>query len=330
MLFRSVSPALVPGQYSVSVYDAKNNQIEKGFGLKIIGTIPTPTAVITTRLSPNSPSSRIVTVSSSQVTPNVVLGVFGIKSQNSSPVIKNVGFNIAGISPASALKNIRLAVGGQTYGANAPVGNAVTFTNMAVSLAADQWADLVLTADVNPGYSNVSASSTLIASSIASDNNLNLSGASNITSNSTTFVQVGVNVSNMSAVLSNGSPVDVTGRVIGRNANFTFTLTNTNNNDVSVSKYPSLFVDAVSRVNGVINVSASSTISSEVASPSMMPGDTFSAYSIPSGISRTFTLSGILKSPATAGIATLGISKINYSGGAISSGLEALSVSASF
>ena len=299
---------------------------------------------IYTRVSPNTPDKRIVTTSVSQVTPDVVLGVYSLKSQNQNSTINSLNFNIKNSTNAatsSIFQNVRLKVGGQVYGANSLSAGASTFTNLNFTLAQDQWTDVSVVADVLSNISGVSASSTLVAAGIVGvDGNYNtvtVSNASNATANDVQLQTSGISVSNLSASYTLGG-AGANGDA-GASVTFAFTVTNTGNSDVYVSKVPGVALATSTTGSAGSPATASSTITYVTSNPGTMASDTGTAptsgaFVIPAGSSRTLTYSGSLNNiNGTAGIRVFKITSINFgtsagtpTGSSVSFNLEPLTV----
>ena len=299
---------------------------------------------IYTRVSPNTPDKRIVTTSVSQVTPDVVLGVYSLKSQNQNSTINSLSFNInnsTNAATSSIFQNVRLKVGGQVYGANSLSAGASTFTNLNFTLAQDQWTDVSVIADVLSNISGVSASSTLVKAGIVGvDSNYNtvtVSNASNATANDVQLQTSGISVSNLSASYTLGG-AGANGDA-GASVTFAFTVTNTGNSDVYVSKVPGVALATSTTGSAGSPVTASSTITYVTSNPGTMASDTGTAptsgaFVIPAGSSRTLTYSGSLNNiNGTAGIRVFKITSINFgtsagtpTGSSVSFNLEPLTV----
>ncbi len=314
-------------------------------------------ASIYSRVSPNTPASRIVVTNATNNTNNVVLGVFGLKAQNQSATINslnfliNTGTSTASYATTSLISNLRLQVGGQTYGANALSAGNTTFTNLNIALPVDQWTDVTLLADINSGYqsSNITASSTLVAATISgvdsNYNSLTVSTASNVTSNSVTFLQSGLQLSSpvatLGAAISGVIPGNVAGTV-GYNTKYTFTLTNNGSSNVFVSKAAGAFLGTTTELAGTVTSNtASSSITSVTVSGDSLAEDTSTAWVIQAGGTRTFTFDGVLKSGGGGGVSRQTISKIYFNTAAanvgatstanvIDFGLNSLTLSAGF
>jgi len=306
------------------------------------------TGDIYTRVSPNTPDKRIVTTSVSQVTPDVVLGVYSLKSQNQNSTINSLSFNInnsTNAATSSIFQNVRLKVGGQVYGANSLSAGASTFTNLNFTLAQDQWTDVSVVADVLSNISGVSASSTLVAAGIVGvDGNYNtvtVSNASNATANDVQLQTSGISVSNLSASysLTTGG---ANGNTTGAAVTFAFTVTNTGNSDVYVSKVPGVALATSTTGSAGSPATASSTITYVTSNPGTMASDTGTAptsgaFVIPAGSSRTLTYSGSLNNiNGTAGIRVFKITSINFgtsagtpTGSSVSFNLDPLTVTPS-
>ncbi|MFA6050235.1 MAG: peptidoglycan-binding domain-containing protein [Candidatus Paceibacterota bacterium] len=286
------------------------------------------TGDIYTRVSPNTPDTRIVTSSASQTTPDVVLGVFSIKSQNQTSTVNSMNFTLQtmnsgetalGPQATSMFQNVRLKVGSQVYGAST-FATTTIFTNLNINLPQDQWTDVTLLADLLANTA-ASASTTIDASTIAgvdaNFSSLTVSNAADATSNKVKFQTSGISVSNMSAsyTLTTGG---ANGNTTGAAVTFTFTVTNTGNSDVYISKVPGVALATSTTGSAGSPATASSTITYVTASPSTYASDTGTApssgaYVVPAGASRTLTYSGSLDNTnGTAGIRVFKITTINF------------------
>jgi hypothetical protein len=295
---------------------------------------------IYTRIDPSAPATdRTVVTSTSQTTPSVILGVFGVKSQNQSSTINGLSFNLntslgstGSVDAAHTYSNLRVQAGGLTYGSNA-LGTTTTFTNMSIPLAQDAWVPITLIADVQSGVNGIKASSTLLATGgqvVGVDSNYNTltySNASNQTSTNNVYSTSGVNITSPSASFGT-CPVN-NNTTIQCDMSMSFTVTNVGNSDVFISKTPGVALATTSGPTAV-GVTASTTLQSiNIAAG---PGDTTTLYDIPSQGSRTFTYSGTFSRTVgtTAGYETFQITGINFgvngsgTGSTINYGLEPL------
>ncbi len=279
------------------------------------------TSFLSAQLSPNTPVSRIVVTSPEQVTSNVVLGVYSVRSQYSTSTLKYVNFNInntSAVPVGSIMTNIRLIDSNKTYGSIRVSANEVAFTNLSVILPTGQWKDLMVVADIAPAISQVTASTALIASSLrgvdSAGREVSSIQAVNVTANDVKFIQGGLSVSSGSTVI--GSAITYMNTIVGYNVSFKFTLLNASNNDLYVPKVPASLL-STSSVGSTYGSSASTTISYISVSPDAMAADTSRAYVIPAGMERSFVANGRL-SPASAGIQStiLRITGINYNSSA--------------
>lgn len=257
------------------------------------------TGTIYTRIDPSAPSTdRIIVTSSSQSTTDVVLGVFGLKSQNQNSTVNALSFNInssTGVATTTLYSNLRIRSGSLTYGSNNPVAGNQTFSNLSIPLPEDQWVTVTLLADVNTNQTAVSASSTLVKAGIvgvdANFNTLTTSSASNQTSTNNVYSLSGVNVTPGSVALSNCGSSYSNGPTDNCSMSMTFTVTNVGNADIFISKTPSIALATSSSPT-----TASTTLTS--ISIAAAPGDTSASYVIPAQGSRTFTYSGRFGRPA--------------------------------
>ena len=275
-------------------------------------------ATIYTRISPTTPDQRVQVTSTSNSTPDVTLGVFGLKAQNQSATLNSLSFNInsdTGVATTTLLSNLRLKIGGLTYGSNSLAAGSVTFTNMTIPLAQDQWIDVTLLADINTNQTGVTASSTLVGTSAvgvdANFNSLVTTSASNVTANDVQFLATG-SVS-ISGITSNKGTVTTptSGTWLAAYPSLGFTVTNNGNSPIYISKVANSAL-ATTTSSGP---NASTTVVSTVASGSTT-GDTGNAYLINVGATRTFTYNFTVDNTnGTTAAKKISITQINYGTG---------------
>lgn len=298
---------------------------------------------IYTSISTNSPLAGFQTVAAGTTqTENVLLGIFRIKSQNTSSTLNSLSFNLnrsTSVATTTLFSNVRLEANGLSYGANSLVAGGTTFTNMQVPLPLDQWIDLKLTANVAGAdtSSSVSASSTLVAASISgvdtNFNSLTVSNAGNVTSADRTFLQTGLGLVSSSAVLGNPNNADAPTNF---GATFTFTLKNTGNNVLYVSQTPGLMFSTSTTPAS----NATSTITTlQASNPTEDSGDVgTTSFAIQAGAQRTFTANGIVgKTAGGTGVHQLKITAIKFgstsaanTASSLTTGLGNLVVNANF
>lgn len=271
------------------------------------------TGTIYTRIDPSAPSTdRIIVTSASLSTPDVVLGVFGLKSQNQNSTINALSFNInssTGAATTTLYSNLRIRSGSLTYGSNNPVAGNSTFSNLSIPLPEDQWVAFTLLADVNTNITAVSASSTLVKAAItgvdANFNTVSLTSASNQTSTNNVYSLSGVTVTPGTAALSNCGSSYSNGPTDNCSMSMTFTVTNVGNADIFISKTPSIALATSSSPS-----TASTTLTS--ISIAAAAGDTTASYVIPAQGSRTFTYSGRFGRPAGLGFESFNITGVRF------------------
>src|SRR5690606_4058778 len=160
----------------------------------------------------------------------------------------------------------------------------------------------VIDADATPGSNGAIASTTLdVSATVAEDGEFNqiTPTGSDITGSDVHFNEVVANVSNMSTV---ETPVQETPYLVG--TKFTFTLTADGGN-VYVSKTPAVFVST--------STTASSASLTSVSATGSTSNDTSTYYTITSGGSRTFTLTGSINNlNGSAGTKSFDITAINW------------------
>lgn len=291
-------------------------------------------ADLNTSVSPNTPDKRNVTTTTS-VTPDVVLGVYRLKSVNADAYISSLAFMLkssTGVATSTLLTNLRLvAADGTTYGA-ASLTAGPTFANMNIKLPKDSWQDITLKADINASQS-LTASTTLDASTVvgidANYNTLTLTNASDVTANDVIFSTGALELAS-SSIVPGDAVLDGNGAATNKNVDFVFTLKN-NSNSVLFASTTLAQLLATSTVGSAGGATvASSTMQSLSANPSTNANDTATNYAIQPGSSRTFTVKGLVsKIGGSTSYSELKITGINYSGttvasGTINFGLEAL------
>ena len=268
-----------------------------------------------TRVGINTPDTRTVNISTTNVTEDQILGVFDVKVQNQGATINTLVFNIntskSLMTASQFFQNVRL-YDGSTFlgGASTLSATQATFTNLTVPLTMDTWKSLTLKADVIASSTAYSASSTLVASSVVGTdsgyNTITLSNASDRRSNDVTFVpNAGITVSNWS--ISKGNVTTPTsGTWLAAYPTVSFTITNTGNNPIYVSKDANVAL-ATTTSSGV---NASTTVSSVTASGSTS-GDTSTSYIING--TRTFTYNFTVDNTnGTTASKKISITRINY------------------
>lgn len=259
------------------------------------------------RISPSSPAQRIQNTSTNGETTGVVLGKFDFKSENRSSTINTLTFTLnSPVGPAfsTMFKRLYITDGSKTVQVDS-VGTSSVFSNLTFDLPQDTWKTLTLTADVadQDDFLNGSmASSTITVNTtniVGIDSNyttVTASGANAVTSNDITFLQSGASITEMSAtsvVADNGSSKSYQATL-----GYKFTFNNTGTSNLYLAKDPNTAFATTSTVA----TAASSTLTQalNVASPSVVSGDTSTVYVIPSGTSRSFSYTGLLDNKNTA------------------------------
>ncbi len=268
-----------------------------------------------TRVGVNTPDTRTVNVSTTNVTTDQVLGVFDVKVQNQGASINSLSFQInnskSNVADSTLFQNVRL-YDGSTYlgGASTLSGTTATFTNLTIPLTQDIWKGLTLKADVIATSTAFTASSTITASAVVGTDSaystVTLTNASNRSSNDVTFVpNAGITVSNW--VINKGQvTTPTTGTWLAAYPTISFTITNTGNNPIYISKTQSTAL-ATTTSSGPVG---STTVSSVTASGSVT-GDTSTSYVINGA--RTFTYNFTVDNTnGTTASKKISITQINY------------------
>lgn len=284
------------------------------------------TANILARVSPNAPSQRIVTTSTSGQTNGVVLGMFDFKSENTSSTINTLTFTLkdnGGNKTFSTIfKRVYLEVDGGTYQVD-NVATSSVFSNLTIALPQDTWKTVTLKADVadQDDFANGAVASTTMtvnASNIVGiDSGFNTttsSGGNTITSSDITFLQSGASITNQVATIvgdDNGTSAKTSATIT-----FQFTFNNTGNTDLYLSANPSLALATSSTIATAGSTTLTTTYVTVV--PSTVSGDSApntnaGYYIIPSNTSRTFKFTGTLDNKnGTAGLQSAKITKIYF------------------
>ena len=276
----------------------------------------------------------MATLSTSATTEMIPLAIYDIKSQGAPSTLQslNLTVNTLGHGASTLFSKISIKIGNNTYAAST-LGSTTSFTNLQVPLAADVYTPVTVygtvAADTNNMFDGDQASTTWTVSSsnlVAVD-----SSYSNVTVNTGTFVSSTITFSASSAALSglastgNGLPGATCSQgsyngVSGTTActvTYQFSLA-AGNNTLYVSAVPGIALGTTT--TGYTNntsTNASTTITSVVANPSTLAGDTSTYYVIPAGSSRQFVYTGTMKfdGSSTASARTFAVSTVYYSTG---------------
>ncbi|MFA5290983.1 MAG: hypothetical protein WC385_01575 [Candidatus Paceibacterota bacterium] len=347
VVLTGVMIAYKSGESAIPI-DADKN-LAAALTAKDIKTAVTSPTYVYDKLSSRSPVAGKVLVSSTAITPDVILGVFNLSSSKptSEVIVNKLAINISspqrGFLAQSRFSNLRLKVGNTVYSAASFSGTGVaTFQNLAINLLENNPAgiglgkDLTLLADINATPSDFTARATLKGKSIVGIdpnwNSLNTSKATDVNSASLTFTASPLSVTNTSTSASpiNNGP----NPVVAYATRYRFTLNNSGINNIWVSGDPGNFVSTSTTPAN----NASSTIYDFEPMAPLAGDDGRIAYIIPPGASRTFTLLGaIRKSSNYSTLENLRITGINYGpavgspwGYRLTTGLEGLSITILF
>jgi hypothetical protein len=301
----------------------------------------------------NSSSPRdIVPTSTSGETNDVVLGIFDLKSENSNSTISTLSFNIGtstnGSATAAAIfKNLRLTDGSNTWSGDLSYSGGTTatttFTNLNIALAQDAWKTLTLKAtiaDQDDFTAGLVASTSLLIQPISvvgvdsAFNTVTATGANRVTGNDLTFTSNAVTVT--SATKDARTPITQSNSTTGYNESWNVTLKNNSNNDLYISAVSNTAIATSSTYNGSVSTTGTTTLST-ITVGSTIGGDVAgTAFILPSGSSRTFTLSGALRGAANSTV-LLRVTGIRYgttssapTGSTVTVGLDALTDTVSF
>jgi peptidoglycan hydrolase-like protein with peptidoglycan-binding domain len=246
-------------------------------------------------------TGNVQTSSGNTQTQNVLMGVYKIKSQNVNATLQGLSINAQIYGPSSTIANIGSALSafqlksGSTLLTSGTVASptastsVVTFSNFNLALPANTYVPVSVYVTVAGAVNNLAASTSLVAIAAnitgidASSNALTVSTTGTIASSNQTFTLNGVNVTNLAVGtpnLSGGS----TGGTLGFTQDFIYTL-NAGNTDLYVSKTPYLAL-----ATSTMTVATSSTLTGTVRATGTNTGDNTTDWIVPSGTSRTFTV----------------------------------------
>jgi peptidoglycan hydrolase-like protein with peptidoglycan-binding domain len=275
-----------------------DTQIYNTVAQSISWTGSTNAAVVTT-INSSSPTTKLVQVSTSVETDNVVLGVFDIKSQNTDTTLRTLKLSVrtadGSNTVAGMFNDLKVKIGGGTpvsystissdavaYG-ESTASTTVTFTNLNTTLPKDTYVSVTLLGKVAKNVTG-SASTTLYANS------------TNIVVEDSSYASVSVNSSviaaNVQSFTTSGlamtSPAVVKGTKTVTNAgtttetfNLSFSLT-AGDNAVYVSKTASTAL-STSTTNAAVGI----TLTDWSVNDSNNDGSTF--FYIAPGQTKTFT-----------------------------------------
>ena len=306
----------------------------------------------------SSPLKRLVQVSTSAETDNVVLGIVDVKSQNKDSNLRslNVYVKTNGTSVSTIFNDIKIKAGNLVYSAdsintssagNTTSSSTAVFTNMMIPLPKDTYVPITILGKVAKDTSGTTitgaqASTTLLANGanlVAEDTTFNAVTVNSATfiSNDSIFTSSSALVSGASAVV--GAPVTSNNVTVRYPVTYTFTMS-AGDNTLYLSNTPGIALGTTTTgytSNASTNASSTITILTS-ANPGSLAGDASTYYVIPAGSSRTFVFNGVMQyeanntAPKTHAISTIyyGTSSSSLQGQSINYGLEALKAVATF
>lgn len=186
------------GSVKVTVSDAAGKVASANTRVTILGY--NTVGNVFAKLAASSPDVRQVGVSSTKVTPNVVLGIIDVTTGPKNSSLEQVPFELQFDRPVTlntVLKNIRLVDGSKEY--RGPTINfsegdlaQLSFTKLSVKLIANQAKSLKLVADIAPTSRSFSLAATLKSFGlygVDGDNNiLNVTAVRDVTANRIDFI----------------------------------------------------------------------------------------------------------------------------------------------
>ena len=267
----------------------------------------------------SSPLKRLVQISTSAETNDVVIGVVNVKSQNRDATLRSLNFSVitatstGSVAPSTVFTDLKIKAGNLVYstdGVPTVSGGYANFTNLVIPLPKDQYVSLTILAkvakDTNNALDGVMASSTFTASSTnphAEDSTYNT-----VAVNATTIISNDAIFSASSALVSNTSNSVAlpfgTGST-STSAVFNFTVT-AGDNTLFLSKTTSTLVSTSTTGTGL-----SASLGTLISTPDSLAGDTSTYLVVPAGSSRALSISGSV-SGASGSNGTVKISSVKY------------------
>lgn len=308
-----------------------------------------PQGPVLTRMSASSPLQRLVQISSTAQTDNVLLGKFDIKSQGRAGTLRSLtlGLHVNGATISELFSNVKVVLNGNAYSADTitetpAIERNVKFSNMSEVLPADQWVTVsvygTIKQDVNGEMSGTTAHVSLTASGVTdgSDNNPMVEDANfmpmavtptPLIANTVTFSSIPGVLSGLSA--SVGAPLIVNNETVAYPVSFTFSLA-AGDDTLYIAERPSFLSGQSTRVQFMTEPL--------VANPGTIPGDVAGNYFVvPAGSSRAFVLHGTIRKGESSGNERVEIDGIPFGTDSsnlnkynITYGLQALGVEVSF
>lgn len=294
------------------------------------------TSIVLNRLSSSSPLDRKIIVSRDTITPNIILGVYGLKAENLDAKITNLSYkmNVINGQMSEIGSKIRLVDGSSVY-YGILNGNIVTFSNLNISLKKNIWKDLTLNFDAIPTTkADVSITAEMEKSGIVgvdiNGKSIDISRAVNVVGNKTSLIFGSLSVSN--AYVTTQAIRGINGEVSRYTLRYNFIITNNSNENMYLSKDPSILTSV--KDNPVS--CAKTTILNINNSP--LPVDTSNYYVVLANESRTFAMEGVTNKSASSSCVlnsyitkiVYGISPNDITGYATTAGLKGLSTFLTF
>jgi hypothetical protein len=279
---------------------------------------------------------RLVQISNSTQTNDVVIGKFDLKSQNRDSVVRTlkVYVNTDGTSVNTLFTRVKIMVDGQSYtanttdtttGSNTTSSSTLTFSDLKINLVKDTPKTITVLGDVAQPSSigaldgkmastTIKANATNVVAEDSTYNSITVNSGT-LTSSDSIFSASGAVLSNMTAVVgtaNQGSIGGVSGTV-SKDVSFTYTIT-AGDNTLYVAAAPNTALATTSTGYGSA-ANASTTITSVTATPSEVAGDSAGTYFIvPAGGSRTFRWAGTMQYDAPRGtvLRTFYVTSVKY------------------
>ncbi len=276
-----------------------------------------------------SPLKRLVNISTSVETNDVILGIIDLKSQNRTGNLRTLKITVQtanangapGVAVSTMFNDIKIKAGSLVYSAST-IASTTLFTDLQIPLPADQYVPITILGKIAKDTSNFldgsAASTTLTANTtniVVEDSTFNT-----VAVNSGSVTTSDVIVSASSAVLSNltavlGAPITSNNTTTGYNVTMGFVLT-AGDNTLYVAANP-YFALSTTTTGFATAATSSAQLPTVTASPGTIAGDTAASsatgyYVVPAGSSRQFTYSGFVRADGSSGLKTFSITGVSY------------------
>lgn len=261
----------------------------------------------------SSPATKLVQISSSVETDNVVLGVFDIKSQNNSSLLRKLNVTVTtDVAVGTLFNDIKVKIGNNTFSADylssTSTAQVVTFLDLNTNLDKDVYVPVTILGKVAKNVSGSAAVSLIpskanIVAEDSSYNTVTVTTAGSIAANTQTFTVSGVVASNVGYTLDSAIAPDAT--AISRVGHVKFSLT-AGDSAIYVSKTQNTAITYT-------GATTSATIAAKKIVVDNTSGDAVGYFYIAPGQTKSFTADyEAAGTSAAASDASMIVTSLNY------------------